>query len=58
MDKKLNDSNKKVDTVENCQLHFIRCIKPNEHKLPDTFINAMCLQQITYMGVLESIDLK
>jgi myosin heavy subunit len=43
---------------ENCQLHFIRCIKPNEAKLPDLFIHAMTLQQVTYMGVLESVDLK
>ena len=41
-----------------CQLHFIRCIKPNEAKLPDLFIHAMTLQQVTYMGVLESVDLK
>lgn len=43
---------------EPCQLHFIRCIKPNEAKLPDHFIHAMTLQQVTYMGVLESVDLK
>mmetsp|Transcript_29119 Transcript_29119/g.28163 ORF Transcript_29119/g.28163 Transcript_29119/m.28163 type:complete len:96 (+) Transcript_29119:1919-2206(+) len=43
---------------EVCELHFIRCIKPNDKKIKDCFIDAMCLQQITYMGVLESVSLK
>lgn len=43
---------------ENCQLHFIRCIKPNEDKAAHKFVDALTLQQITYMGVLESVDLK
>lgn len=43
---------------ENCQLHFIRCIKPNEAKKAMFFVHALTLQQITYMGVLESVDLK
>lgn len=29
---------------EPCQLHFIRCIKPNETKCADLFIHAMTLQ--------------
>lgn len=44
--------------VENCQLHFIRCIKPNEAKKSMYFVHGMTNQQITYMGVLESVDLK
>eukprot|EP00347_Sterkiella_histriomuscorum_P008181 403346072 len=55
------DSSKKLNTaieIEPCSLHFIRCIKPNDFKQQDLFIHAMCLQQITYMGVLESIDVK
>lgn len=54
------DSSKRLGQVEiePCSLHFIRCIKPNEIKQQDLFIHAMALQQITYMGVLESIDVK
>jgi len=45
---------------EKCDLHFIRCIKPCEKKkdTPIVFVHAMTLQQITYMGVLESIKVK
>ena len=43
---------------EPCDLHFIRCLKPNDLKIKDTFFHCMTLQQITYMGVLESIKVK
>ena len=48
---------------EECQLHFVRCIKPRPKPLsktdqPGLFVHSMTLQQITYMGVLESVDLK
>ena len=29
---------------ENCQLHFIRCIKPNEDKVSHKFVDALTLQ--------------
>jgi len=49
--------------AEGCQLHFIRCIKPRPKPLdkldkPGLFVHSLTLQQITYMGVLESVDLK
>jgi len=49
--------------VPETELHFIRCIKPRpkpESKTdrPGLFVHSMTLQQITYMGVLESVDLK
>jgi hypothetical protein len=43
---------------EKTDLHFIRCLKPNDDKKPNRFHHAMTLQQITYMGVLESIRVK
>ena len=43
---------------EKTDLHFVRCIKPNDKKIKDTFVHAMTLQQINYMGVLESIKVK
>ena len=54
---KKNEPNKVID-CEKCDLHFIRCLKPNDKKVPDFFAHAMTLQQITYMGVLESIKVK
>jgi myosin heavy subunit len=49
--------------VEQCELHFIRCIKPRpkpefKDDQPGLFIHLLTLQQITYMGVLESVELK
>ena len=52
-------SKKNVEpSCEKCDLHFIRCLKPNDIKVAEVFIHAMTLQQITYMGVLESIKVK
>ena len=48
----------KEPECEKCDLHFIRCLKPNDLKIKDFFAHAMTLQQITYMGVLESIKVK
>ena len=50
-------------TCEDCKLHFVRCIKPRpkpESKTdrPGLFVQSMTLQQITYMGVMESVALK
>lgn len=53
-----DDSKKKKSTCEPCELHFLRCIKPNEKKISDFFVDSMTLQQVTYMGVLESIEVK
>ena len=49
--------------VEPRELHFIRCIKPRPKPLfkgerNGLFVYTMTLQQITYMGVLESVELK
>jgi len=53
-----HNTGKNIDDIEPCELHFIRCIKPNEVKQANVFWNSMVLQQITYMGVLESIKVK
>ena len=49
--------------AEDCKLHFVRCIKPRPKPLskddrPGMFVHSMTLQQITYMGVMESVALK
>lgn len=38
--------------------HFIRCIKPNEQKQKNSFVNQLVLQQIRYLGVLDSIKIR
>ena len=39
------DSKSKLDPViKPCELHFIRCIKPNEKKEKDLYVHAMALQ--------------
>jgi len=49
---------KKTDKSEPCELHFIRCIKPNEKASNNLFVDSLVLQQITYMGVLDTIKVR
>ncbi len=42
----------------NTDLHFIRCIKPNEKKAPFTFIDRVCYNQIRYLGILDTIQMR
>lgn len=49
---------KRESACDPCELHFLRCIKPNEEKAADFFVDSMTLLQMTYMGVLESIAVK
>jgi myosin heavy subunit len=39
-------------------VHFIRCIKPNEEKKAFTFVPKMALTQIRYLGLLDTILLR
>jgi myosin heavy subunit len=39
-------------------LHFIRCIKPNEEKLPFKFVERVCYNQIKYLGILDTIQMR
>ena len=39
-------------------VHFVRCIKPNDNKLPFTFVPKMALNQIKYLGLLDTILLR
>ncbi len=38
--------------------HYIRCIKPNQNKLPHSFDAAMILQQLRYAGVFEAVRIR
>ncbi|CAD8157004.1 unnamed protein product [Paramecium pentaurelia] len=44
--------------LHQCDVHFIRCIKPNESKLPNQVFSEMTLKQIRYLGVLDSLKVR
>jgi hypothetical protein len=43
---------------ETTQPHYIRCIKPNQNKAPRNFNSVMCLEQLTYAGVFEAVQIR
>nr|BAI63634.1 myosin10 [Tetrahymena thermophila] len=47
-----------MDVLMQCNVQFIRCIKPNEEKKPQLFNQGFTLNQIRYLGVLESINIR
>jgi myosin-5 len=44
--------------LENSGCNFIRCLKPNEEKMPDLWNPLLFLTQIKYMGILDSIKVR
>ncbi|KAK2492031.1 hypothetical protein MC885_012624 [Smutsia gigantea] len=46
-----------IGKLQKCHPHFIRCVKPNKSKLPDTFDNVYVSAQLQYIGVLEMVKL-
>lgn len=44
-----------MDTIGNTNVHYIRCIKPNEAKVAWEFEPNMVLSQLRACGVLETI---
>eukprot|EP00122_Pirum_gemmata_P008411 Pgem_evm1s7753 len=38
--------------------HYVRCVKPNDKKVPDEFLGKMCLLQLRYSGVFEAVHIR
>lgn len=47
-----------MSELNSCEAHFLRCIKPNEEKKKLFFVPFLALNQIRYLGVLESIKIR
>ena len=50
-----SDLKKLIKKIEQTQLHFIRCIKPNDKNIADFYNYSRILQQIRYNGIVEAV---
>ena len=44
--------------LESSRPHYIRCVKPNVEKSPDSIDAQLVLEQLRYSGVLEAIKIR
>ncbi|KPP79153.1 unconventional myosin-VIIa-like [Scleropages formosus] len=47
-----------MKTLSVCQPYFIRCFKPNDHKKPKVFDRELCMSQLRYSGMTETIRIR
>jgi hypothetical protein len=50
--------NNLMSVCSTTQPHYIRCVKPNSSKRARTFDTPMCLEQLTYAGVFEAVQIR
>ncbi|KAF0879428.1 MYO7B protein, partial [Crocuta crocuta] len=44
--------------LTSCQPYFIRCIKPNEYKKPLLFDRELCIRQLRYSGMMQTVHIR
>lgn len=47
-----------METLQGCEPHFIRCLKPNSQKRPDHFQTSTVFQQMSNAGLFETIRIR
>lgn len=47
-----------ISVLNNCDPHFVRCVKPNTVKKPDVFEEEMVLLQLRYSGLMETVRIR
>eukprot|EP00041_Stephanoeca_diplocostata_P036653 m.1347145 g.1347145 ORF g.1347145 m.1347145 type:complete len:2141 (-) comp24909_c0_seq1:347-6769(-) len=47
-----------LERLKECNPYFVRCIKPNERKLPNSLDRACVLRQLKYCGILATCEIR